>query len=134
MKAVRATPEMAGAETRSVEMVPAIVMLIVVSADNEFASIVRSIPSVIGTVIWSSIGSRYVSSRYVATGAPREKQANSCSAEREHSFRRLHVGGKRSFLTSEQSLIHPKVGLTVELLFLFGGKFIVAGTYRITTD
>lgn len=62
MEAVKAAPEMARAEAISVEMVPAIVMMIMVSSDYEFTSIVRSIPSVIGTVIWSSIGSRYVGS------------------------------------------------------------------------
>src|ERR1700730_6221454 len=85
--------KMTGAETISVEMMPTVVMMIVVSPNDELASVVRSIWAIIGAVIRSAVGSWHISPHHIVTGTPGEDQGNHCCADHQYLFHRLHVWG-----------------------------------------
>src|ERR1700746_2113077 len=88
--AVKTASKMAGAETMSVEMMPAVVVMVVVSSDNELASVVWPVSPIVRDIIRSAVDAWHISSNYVVTSASREKQGNGCCARHQHFFHRLH--------------------------------------------
>src|SRR5258708_10474134 len=95
--AVKTAPKMVGTETMSVEMMPTVVVIVVVSSDNELASVVWSVSAVVWAVIRSPVNTRHISSDYVVTSAPREEQDNRRRPKHQHFFHRLHdLGNDRS--------------------------------------
>src|SRR5438309_5837546 len=95
--AVKTAPKMAGAETMSVEMMPTVVVMVVVSSDNELTSVVWPVSAIVWAVIRSAVNTRHISSNYVVTSAPREEQGNGRRPKHQHFFHRLHgLGNDRS--------------------------------------
>src|SRR5258708_38131741 len=72
--AVKTAPKMVGTETMAVEMMPTVVVLGVVSSDNELASVVWSASAVVWTVIRAPVNTRHIICAYVVTSPAREEQ------------------------------------------------------------
>src|SRR5260221_8555975 len=89
--------KMAGAETITVEMMSTVVVMVVVSSDNELASVVWPVSAIVWAVIRSAVDTWHISSNYVVTSAPGEEQGNDRRAKHQHFFHRLHgLGNDRS--------------------------------------